>query len=240
MSGGTNKADNPGGFNKSALGNKLGGGLEDILDNGYAVWDRPAYAGMGDASQGGLASIIGASQNPNYAGAIGDTISQYGDIASGKQFGQNAPGYATLRQNVANDAVTAGNSPFVSSGLFGSDKHAEALGRGVTGALANLDYSNYQNDIARQNTAAQMLPGLFQASTLPGQTQLAAGQTQDASNQAALLAEQDLFRRQNDAPYNNLARIIGVGGSSVAPDAPKQPGLWDYLGLAGGLASVFL
>lgn len=240
MSGGTSKADNPTDFNKTAFGNQLGSGLQDVLKGGYSVFDKPLYAGQSDATQGGLASLLGASNNPGFIQGISSTINDYADTAAGNKFGQNAPGYATLRQNVMNDATTAANSPFVSSGTFGSDKHAEALGRGVTGALAGLDYSNYQNDISRQNTAAQMLPQLFQTSTMPGQTQLAAGQTQDAANQAQRIANQDLFRRQQDAPYTNLARILGIGGSGVAPDAPKQAGLTDWLGLGLGAASLFL
>jgi hypothetical protein len=233
----------------TATQTKLLTGLQGAYDGGMKVFDKSLYAGTGANTQAGWNATTAAANNPTYSGAINNTMGDFGAIASGQRFGMNDPGYAALRQNVIDDTQSNINSQFTNSGRFGGGSHVSSLGEGVGNAVAGLDYANFQNDRNYQMQAAGMLPGLFQASLAPGAALGAVGGAQDADSQARLLAENDLFRRQNDGTWDALARSSSilsgtapVGGmnttnTQTTPNAPW----WQTAGSLGlGLGAMLL
>lgn len=223
---------------------KLLKGLQGQYDSGVEVFDKTLYPGVGGTTQNAWQTTLDAAGNPDYANAVGGAISDFGDVAAGNRFGMNDPGYATLRGNIQSDVMRDVNKTFGSSGLFGSDSNLDAAGEGLGNALAGLDYTNYQNDVTRQQQAAQMLPGLYSASLAPGAAQAGVGAAQDADALAARQGENDLFRRQNDAGWDALARsssvLAGTAGSSGSNTENQIP-WWAAIGGAGaGLAGAFL
>jgi len=270
--GGTNEgsASNRTKFNKENFQNALGSGVQSMFEGGYKPFDKSLYAGQGVNTQGGFQSMLDASNNPAFQSGVQGAIDYTSGVASGgapqRGYGltvnpQARRGYETLRQGAIDDTITATNSPFLSSGTYGSDKHRQNIGQGVGRAIAGMDYQNYRDDIgmqerdiARQEGARLSdqamrersmanLPALYKAGMMPGQTQLQVGQMQDADRQAQLLGEQDLFRRTEDANYTNLARTLGLfqGGLQGATGGQEQPNpFFDILGTAIGVGSQFL
>jgi hypothetical protein len=202
-------------------------GLQGAYNSGVAVNNQSLYPGVGDTTKNSWATTLGAANNPAYSSAIGGAISDFGDVAAGNRFGMNDPGYAQLRAKVGDDTLTDVNSMFTGSGRFGSGSHVKNATSELGNVYAGMDYNNYQQDIARQQQAAGMMPGLFQASLAPGMTQGAVGAAQDADALATRQADNDLFRRQNDAKWEALARgssilsgTAGAGGSSTSQEIP--------------------
>lgn len=158
-----------------------------------------------------------------------------------------APGYDTLRQNAMDDARTAINRQFGASGRFGAGSHVQDLGRGVTDAVASLDYQNYQNDLSRRIGAASSIfdmgqtgqsnaagaasgmSGLYSAYLTPHQIAVAQSAAADADAQA---------RAAFDPVTNHLQTYSGLlSGNAAGP----QPASWmDYLKLGGGILGAVL
>lgn len=225
------------------------GSVQTELAKDPQVFDQSLATPAGATTQAGWNSTLTAANNPGYTSALSGAISDYGDIASGKRYGTDDPGYATLRANAANDAQELINGQFNSSNRFGGGSHVEKLGEGVTSALAGLDYGNFLNDQQRQAQALQLLPGAYQSSLLPGAAQTGVGSAMDANTQSILLGQNDLFRRKADAKLNQLgqgtsllagnANASGTNSSSTStsPGTPQTP-LWQsLLGGAIGLGS---
>lgn len=185
-------------------------GLQNAYSGGMKVFDKSLYAGTGANTQAGWDSTLAAARNPTYSNAVNNTMNDFGAIASGQRFGMNDPGYAQLRQKAASDALTSVGKSFGASGRFGGGSYLQSAGEGVGNAIAGMDYANYQNDIQRQQQAAGMLPGLFQAGLAPGAAIGAVGSAQDADAQARLMAENDQFRRQNDGAWDATARASSI------------------------------
>lgn len=223
---------------------KLLKGLQGQYDSGVAVYDKSLYPGVGGTTQNAWQTMLNAADNPDYSNAVGGAISDFGDIAAGNRYGLNDPGYATLRGNIQSDVMRDVNKTFGGSGLFGSDSNMEAAGEGLGNALAGLDYTNFQNDRSWQAQAAQMLPGLYSASLAPGAAQGAVGAAQDADALAARQGENDLFRRQNDAGWDALARsssILSGTAPSAGSNTQNQVPWWSAaIGLGSTVAGAFL
>lgn len=222
---------------------KLATGVGSAVDAGPQVFDKSLYAGLSDTTQGGAQGLLGAAGNEDFASGISGALNLTGDVAAGNRFGENAPGFDRLRQNAIDDAAVASNSSFLSSGTVGSDRHKQNTGEGITNAIASLDYTNYQNDIARQERAQANLPGLLSGSALPSQIQLTAGGILDADAQAGLLGEQNLFRRQNDAQLgllgdasSVLSGTAGAAGTTSTLTEPTTPWWQQVAGYVAGNA----
>lgn len=218
---------------------KLMKGLQGQYDSGVKVFDQNLYPGVSDATTQGWNTTLEAAQNPAYAGAIGDTLSEFGDIAAGNRFGQNDPGYSVLRNKLQSDVMRDVNKTFAGSGLFGSDSNMRAAGEGLGNALGGLDYANHQSDIQQRAQAAGMLPGLFSASMAPGAAQAGVGAAMDADAMAQRQGENDLFRRQNDAGWDALAKsssILAGTAPSGGTTTEKQIPWWAAVG--GGLSTL--
>lgn len=199
------------------------------------------------------AAGLSSNQNSAISGA-NNVAGEYGQMAQDAALGQNAPGYQTVRNQVINDTMKNINSVFNANGRFGGATNQQAAATGLGNALGNLDYGNYQQQIANENnalqgqlgalgssfnmsqtgtgnvqTAEQMYPGLYSALTAPGQTISGVGSAQDASNQA----------NSQVGRLGSLSQILGVagplGGSTSTSTTPTTPAWQSLLGLGVGL-----
>lgn len=222
-------------------------GVQGQVDSGYKVFDQSLNPGAGATTQNAWGSMLSASKNPDYAKGIAGATSDFADIAAGNRFGMNDPGYATMRQGALDDAMTGVGSSFLTDGRFGSSVMGDAAGKAATQTLAGLDYQNFQNDQSRQMSAAQMLPGLYSAGMAPAGVEASIGAQQDANAFAMRNAENDLFRRQNDAGWTSLGNAssilsgtAGTGGQTQSTTSPTTPWWQSALGLGIGAAGAFL
>jgi hypothetical protein len=233
----------------TATTNNLLSKLDTATNAGVPVFGQSLYSPSGSTTQGAWNGSLAAAANPDYASGVSGAIKSFGNTAAGGSFGMNDPGYATLRQNLIDDTQSNINSQFTNSGRFGGGSHVSSLGEGIGNAVAGLDYSNYQSDIARQQQAAQMLPGLFGAAQQPSATQGAVGAAQDANQQGILQGANDLFQRQNGAQWDTLSRAssilngtAGAAGTTTTNTStqPSTPWWQSALGLGIGAAGAFL
>lgn len=222
---------------------KLMKGLQGAYDGGVKVFDQSLYPGVGDTTKNAWANTLEAVNNPAYSSAMNGAISDFGDVAAGNRFGMADPGYAALRAKVGDDTLTDVNSIFTGSGRFGSGSHVKNATSELGNVYAGMDYQNHQNDIARQQQAAQMMPGLLQGAALPGTMQGAVGAAQDADALAARQGANDLFRRQNDAPWEALARasstLSGTAGAGGTESSQNIPWWAAAAGLGSTIAGAF-
>lgn len=220
----------------TALTNQLAGGLSGLVSKGSSVYGSPLYTGLSSTTTGGANALAAAGNNPTYSNNLNSTMNEFGQIAAGNRFGQNAPGYSTLRSGVIDDTLAATNAAFNASGRFGGGSNVESANKGIGSAVAGLDYQNYQNDIARQQQAASALPGLYSASLAPAQAQLAAGSIFDADNLAKRQADSQLYDAQNNSQWNDYARAssilagtAGAAGQTTTNTTPTAP-WWQQVG----------
>ncbi|CDP52354.1 hypothetical protein [Devosia sp. DBB001] len=238
----TTSSTAPSNPNVTATVNKLLGGVNSAYDAGAKTYDKSLYAGVGDTTKNAWDTSLAAAKDPAYAAGISGAISDFGDIAAGKRFGTDDPGYAALRSKVADDTLTDVNSWYNAAGRMGGASNVNAASEGLGNALASLDYSNFQNDQARQERAAQMLPGLFNAGQLPGATIGAVGAAQDADQQAARQGDYDLFTRKANANTDLIAKLSSIlagnaatSGSTTTQTSPSTPWWQGALGLGLGI-----
>lgn len=222
--------------------NSLLAGIDSAWAKGPSVFDESLYAGQGDTTKNGLQALIGSANNPAYSAGVNGAISSFGDIASGKNIGVEAPGYKAVRDKLSNDVLTSTNGAFNNSGLFGSDNNQGAAASGLADSLGALDLGEYHNGQDRQVQAAGLLPGLYSASQQPASTLLSAGAIQDADKQAALQGRYDLSTRQGNAQTDLLAKLSSIlngtaqtGGSTTTTQTPTKPWWESALGIGVGL-----
>lgn len=199
------------------------------------VFGESLYGGLSPDTLAGIEGLGTAANNPVFGQGISDSLNITADVAAGNRFGENDPYYKQLEDQ----AITSANSPFLSSGTFGSDKHREAVARGT----ASVRAGQFNDDVARMERAQANLPALLQAGTLPSQIQLGAGQLRDADANARLVAESDLFDRTTNADINLLSRLTGLGAQTAgaAGTTTTQSIPWWQAGLGGlGLGLGFL
>lgn len=125
-----------------------------------------ASGGFGSGMDGDLSTTrgVGSQYGTMAAQAANPSLSesQLMDVALGKRFGEEDPGYSRLRSNLINDVTTNDLTAFNNSGMFGSDSNRKSLAKGLGDSLAGLDYANHQNDIARQERALASIEGTRQ------------------------------------------------------------------------------
>lgn len=218
---------------------KLMKGLQGQYDSGIKVFDQSLYPGVSDTTQQGWQTTLDAAGNQDYAQGIGGAISEFGDIAAGNRFGQDDPGYAVMRNKLQSDVMRDVNKTFGASGLFGSDSNMRAAGEGLGNALGGLDYANHQSDIQRQGMAAGMLPGIYSASMAPGAAMAGVGSAMDADAMAQRGGDNDLFRRQNDAGWDALAKSSSIlAGTAPAGGQTQQNQIPWWMALGGGISTL--
>lgn len=233
----------------SATTSKLAQKLSGLADQSPAAFSQSLYSPAGGTTQGAWNASLGAAANPNYASGVSGAIKSFGNTAAGNDFGMNDPGYATLRQNAIDDAIKNVGAGFVNSGRFGGGSYTDAATTGAFNAAAGLDYTNYQNDIQRQQQAASILPSLYGAAQQPAATQGAVGAAQDANQQGILQGNADLYTRQQQAPLQWLQGVTSAAAGNASGSGTTTTGTqttpatpwWQTLGSAAlGGASLFL
>lgn len=205
----------------------LAKGISSAYSPGKSLYQAP-----GSNTTGGQSAALTAANNPLYGSSVNGAIKSFGDVAAGNQFGQNSPGYAQLRQKAMDDAITGVGSAFTNSGRFGGGSYVDQATTSAANAAAGLDYQNYQNDIARQQQAASMLPGLFNAAQLPASVQQGVGAQQDANASA-----------QANGPTDYLAKLTAIStgnaGAAGQTQTNTQPGVpwWQQVLGAGAIGA---
>lgn len=220
------------------FGGQLVSDARAIYNQGPKVFNKSLYAGMGDTTMGGLNAMLGVDPSVYNSGLMG-AMGSYADVAAGNRIGLNDPNYARMRQNVVNDTVANTGAAFTSLGRNASADHAAALSRSIGDTLAGMDYGQLQDSYGRQNQALAALPGIYQAMMAPGQTRLGVGQMMDQDAQARLTAENDLFRRQNDAGFTHIANnanLLQGGSQNNGVFTPEAPWWMQALGFVAGNA----
>jgi hypothetical protein len=228
-------------YDPAKLGNTLGNKLTSYVNTPAPVFNKELYTGQGATTQGALGGILGNANPGGYSGHVNSAIGDFGDIAAGKRFGMDDPGYAQLRSKLGSDTLRDVNAIFTGSGRFGSGSHVDTATSSLGNVLAGLDYGNFQNDQQRQFGAASMLPQLYSASQMPGQTELAVGQLQDADSLAKRQSEFEHFDRTKNADYNRFKELLSAfTGSQEAAGMAEQPSFLQMLlggiGTAAGIA----
>ncbi len=140
------------------------------------------------------------------------TEEQLLSVARGEQFGQNAPGYERLRQKALDDAMTNTAAGFLTNGRYGSSVMGDAVGTAATDVLAGMDYTNYQNDIARQERALGAIEG-------QRQQQFQNDMTQTGAHMAALQSQFGMGQQQ---ATNQAAAAAAMPGYAQALLMPGQ------------------
>ena len=235
-----------------ATASKLAKGISTAYDTGPQVFGESLYSPAGGTTQDAWAKALGAANNPDYAAGVSGAITDFSDVAAGKRFGEADPGYAALRSRIGADVMRDTNKTFNSAGLFGADSNQTAAAEGLGNAYAGLDYANHQADIARQQQAAGMLPGLFSAAQQPATITGAIGGAQDANQQGILQGRADLQQRQANGWTDLIAKLTSAGAGNAAssgmtttntqttPTAPWWQTVGGYvLGNAGRAASMY-
>lgn len=229
--------------NVTATLNNLLGGINTAYKAGApATPNYSTFSPAGATTQGAWASSLGAANNPDYSNSVNAAIKSFGNTAAGNDFGMNDPGYAALRAKAGNDAQSQINQQFNNSGRLGGGSANQAVGEGVTNALAGMDYTNYQNDIARQQAAVGQLGNLYGMAQQPAATQGAVGAAVDSNSQGILSGNYDLAQRQNNNQTDWLAKLSSIlsgnaqtAGTTTTNSTPATPWWQSALGIGASL-----
>ena len=207
---------------------KLLTGLQGQMDKGTAVFDKSLNPGAGQTSQDSWASMLAAGNNPNYSAGVAGATADFADAAAGNQYGANDAYYKQLSDDTLRDV----NAQFTNSGRFASGSHVDT----AVNAMGDVNNANIAADRAWQAQAAGALPGMYSAGMAPSQVQAGVGAAQDANSLAMLQAENDLFRRKNDAGWSTLGQATsilagnaGASGSTTTNTTPVAP-WWQQIG----------
>lgn len=229
----------------TATMNKFLTGAQAGYDKGPSVNPELQYAGVGSTTQQGWNSALGAANNNDYAGGIGGAIADQSKVARGDYLNEMDPNAQALIDRTANQTAADINASMGADGSYGSNVHVGSLADNI-GALrmkGAVDNRNFQ--YGRQQSAFSNLPALYSAAQLPASTYAAVGSAQDADQQAALQARNDLFRRKADADLNWLGGWTSVlngnaqtaGSTTTQTNTTPTPPLWQSL-LGWGLAAA--
>lgn len=239
-----------GGLNATQTGalgtvNTVGQGYGNLYD--AFAQDAPGYQAVRDkVSNDALTSVNGLFNNSGRFGGgthVVKAAEGVGNVLAGLDY-QNFQNDVANRYNSLGGQLNAANTAF-GMGQTGVGNQFSALA-GQAGQ-ANSAFSAGQTGVGNAFTAGAALPGLYQASMLPSQTMAGIGAAQDADAQARLLAQNDLFRRQQDARMGQIGWGAGVlagpsaaGGTVQTTTEPATPWWQSALGLGIGAAGAFL
>lgn len=208
-----------------------------IYNQGPKVFNQSLYAGLSDTTRDALNGMLGVDTS-TFDQGMGGAMDYYSRVARGEMMGQDDPNYARIRQKMIDDTIASTGAAFTSLGRNASDAHASTLAGTIGDTLAGMDYQRLQDDYARRDAATAALPGMLQAQMMPGQFRFGVGQIFDQDAQAQRTAENDLFRRINDAPYTHVANNVNLltgGAGENGPLTPDAPWWQSLLGFGGDL-----
>ncbi len=224
-----------GGISSGANGITTGGAFGDVAN---AAGGPTSSA----TNLAGMASGADAGQNPYLMKMIQDNANVIGNRVDSQMSGAGRYGSAGHGDALAR-SISAANNPLLSS-AYESDRNRmlsaseqidsanNAARQTQLGALTGqtgvqgqnisnqLQGAAGQTGIANfgQNNAAQwagMIPALQQASYMPGQQLMAAGDYQNQYNQQGIDLQRQMFDQQQQTPWTQLAKYAGsVSGLS--------------------------
>lgn len=200
-------------FNKDKFSDQFATNILAGLNQGPAVFDQSLHAGLGDETKGLI--------DTGLAGVMGD-------VAGGNWLDGGNPYFEQNLNRSLDNAATRVNSMFSNSGRLGSTEHVQDLSEGLANAENTARMQNFETEYGRMGDALRTNLGL--AGLL------------DADQQAQLLGENDLFRRQNDAALThtgNWMNLLNSGTQDATVVEPENPFL-NILGGGLGLASLFI
>lgn len=179
------------------------------------------YVAPSTATTSSWQQALQAANNPGFANNLGEALGSFGNRAAGNEIGMNDPGFATIRNKVADDTMSRVNTAFNNSGLFGSDSNMKAASEGLANALGELDYAQFSDSLNRQSQAADKLGSLFSTAQLPASVTGAVGAAQDADAQARQTGGLDWLTR--------LTGALGGTASAAGTTTKDQSPLWKVL-----------
>jgi hypothetical protein len=198
----------------NAAASTIGNQLNTQLQAGVRPYNESLVPDLSGQTKAGINGLANNPFNASFGSAIGDTMGEFGAIASGQRMGDNDAAWAHIKD----DAATGVNATMQGSNRFGSASHAGSLAR----ELAGVDLQRQQGNEQRQMAAAGMLPGLYQGSQLPGQAQLQVGQIQDAHNAADAQDDARRFDATQNAGWNTLQRGSSIFGGTAPVSGTTQ------------------
>lgn len=199
-------------FNPENFGRTLGRDLAIAHTGGPQVFDQSLYSPIGQETQGLVQGGLGALF----------------PVASGSWLNGGNPYFEQNLQKTLGDVTTGVNSTFNGSGRFGGLSHQQSLASSLGDISNQARGANFENEYARMLGAQNQ--GLGLSNVL------------DQDAQAQLTGNYDLFRRQNDADINHVARTLSVlqGGMQEPAIQQGENKFNNFLGTALGIGGLFL
>lgn len=222
-------------------------GVQSEYGKGAPVFGQQLYTGLSGTTNNALTNTLGASSNSDYSTGVNNAIGQTANIAGGAYLNGGNPYFEAGLSKTLNDTASGINASLGGSGRLGSNLQVQSLAEGLGNVSNSSRQQNYENEYSRMMQAQQQLPGLYQASLLPGATQLQVGQMRDADALAQRQAEYELWSRQNNAGWDSLSKASAILGGTAPYGGTTQtqqtPGASPFQQIAGagiGLGSIFL
>lgn len=176
------------------------------------AYGGPRVASMSGMTAAGLGGMFGQQGASNSMGYLNDVI-------GGKYLAADNPYLSQLTDSIKSQVMPGINSQFSASGMSGSTLHQGSLARGMSDALAQPLFAQYNNERNQQMQAAGMLPGI---DTAAQQARVAAGQTAEGYDQRNYDAQKAAYdeaqaRRAQQLQLGSgvLSQIGGVGGTTT-------------------------
>lgn len=213
----------------------IGSQLNTNLGQGFKGYTGNRVPDMSSQTQAGIGGLSNNPLTPGFNAAVGNTMNEFGAIASGQRMGDGDAAWASAKDRVVADT----NAAFNASGRFGGDSNMEAVSEG----LGRVELSRLTGNEARQMQAAGMLPGLYSASNMPASAQLQVGQITDQFNAAKAQEAERLFNVNNNAGWETLrqgGQILGTTAPSAGTTTTQTQNIpwWQTgLGIGAGLMS---
>lgn len=225
---------------------------QTVLDTPQQYYDGQTYANFDPLQSQAQTGII----NQANMGAPGISAANTANNATlgGDYLNGGNPAYSAmvnratqpLINNFQDNIVPAINSDYSGAGRYGSGiarqnqlgQQADILSRNIGDISANLAYQNYGTERQNMMAAAQMAPGLEQASYMPYQMMDQVGQQRQGMEQNAIMDEINRFNFGQNEEANRIGRYMGlVGGGYGGQSTSVQPvqsgnGLMQMAGLA--------
>lgn len=214
------------------FGKTLLGDVAEAHKQGPRVYDKALYSGMGEGTQNTIASMLDQAGQPSAgfgnalgfansaisnAGQPGMAENALGSMARGEMLGENNQ----YRNQMLDDTRADVEASLGASGRFGTNAHVETLVDrlgGLRGQFHDQDRMHQMNALNMINSekgqnfgqgmaASAALPAFYQNQFAPGQMSLGLNQMLDQDKQGQLMADYDLFKRQD--PMNHINNTIG-------------------------------
>lgn len=218
----------PNTFEPKDFGTTMFNDLSKIYARGPNPFNRPLFTEYGAETKGLIGNAL-ADINATRNGVVGEAAGG-GWLQGGNPYFEDM--LARTRDNVSTEV----NDTFSNLGLWGSTKHGESLSEGLGRAELDARGANFENEWQRMLGSQGWLrndigTGIDVAGLL------------DSKERERLMAEYDLHNRQTGAPFEHIAKNVGLltGNPANVDASTNQPlSLWDIIGGIGGFLGDIL